>query len=163
MDDQTAADTNAYTRHYTTGAVSFLFVLACRQRLATSYDDLVRHINEALAGSPRPDFQRALEEARTAAATGAPASGSRGLPEDLAALHVAPLAAAASASSGAAGDHLAGYLATASFGQTLTQSGIIIAAANPEVEMRMRALPQFRQRAQLCCSKPFPAELPLSF
>jgi hypothetical protein len=63
-DSEKAVDTNAFDPRVKAGAVSYLFVLACSHGLATSYESLLKLINNALSGSPDKAIVAAIRTER---------------------------------------------------------------------------------------------------
>jgi hypothetical protein len=60
MDNQTSADTNAFAKSKTTGAMTFCFTLAVESGEARSYASLMDAMRKMLAGNPNEVMANAL-------------------------------------------------------------------------------------------------------
>jgi hypothetical protein len=68
LDNQTSADTNAFARSKTSGAMTFCFTLAVESGQATSYNNLMDGMRATLAGNPTAIMKEALRNGLGAAA-----------------------------------------------------------------------------------------------
>ena len=60
MDSQTSADTNAFAKSKTTGAMTFCFALAVESLTSPSYRQLLTAMHDLLAGHPNDVMRKAL-------------------------------------------------------------------------------------------------------